>query len=227
MTPGYREQCIDIGLCRGRLFPGINGEAYPWQSDARSFYGYVHSVEGMAVRYYVIQVAPGKETDTEAFITRRIAEEVCASCFHPVRHVRKKFRGEWMDRHEKLMPGYVFLCSEDAEELFFSLKRIPMLTKLLGCDKEFFTALTDREAEWLEALISVDRDGRITGEVPLSQIEISENDEIRILSGPLQGMEGMIKRINLHKRVAEVEVEFMGRMIGLHLGIELLEKKQK
>lgn len=175
--------------------------------------------------YYVIQVSPGKEKDTELFIAKRIAKEVCSSCFHPVRHVRKKFHGEWMDRLEKLLPGYVFLSSEDAEELFFALKEIPMLTKLLGWELESFTALTYQETEWLEALISVDRDGRMTGEVPLSQIEINENDEIRILSGPLQNMEGMVKRINLHKRIAEVEVEFMGRMIVLHLGIEMVEKK--
>lgn len=176
--------------------------------------------------YYVIQVTPGKETDTEVFITKRVGEGVCASCFHPVRHVRKKFHGKWMDRCEKLLPGYVFLGSEDAEELYFSLKSIPMLTKLLGCSQEFYTALTEKEAEWLEKLISVDREGRITGEVPLSQIEMSENDEIKILSGPLQNMGGMIKRINLHKRIAEVEVEFMGRITVIHLGIETIEKKR-
>lgn len=175
--------------------------------------------------YYVIQVAPGKETDTELFIAKRIEGEACASCFHPVRHVRKKFHGEWVDRREKLLPGYVFLCSENAEELFFALKRIPMLTKLLGCSQEFFTPLTDRETVWLEALVSVDRDGRINGEVPLSQIEINENDEIRILSGPLQNMAGMVKRINLHRRIAEVEVEFMGRKTVIHLGIEMVQKR--
>lgn len=174
--------------------------------------------------YYVIQVAPGKEKDTELFISKRIAKELCSSCFHPVRHVRKKFHGEWMDRLEKLLPGYVFLSSEDAEELFFALKDIPMLTKLLGWELESFTALTDQETEWLEALIPVDRDGKTTGEISLSQIEVNKNDEIKILSGPLQNMEGMIKRINLHKRIAEVEVEFMGRMIVLHLGIEMIQK---
>lgn len=175
--------------------------------------------------YYVIQVAPGKEADTEVYITKRIEPEVYSSCFHPVRHVRKKFHGEWKDRHEKLLPGYVFMNSENAEELYFALKRVPMLTKLLGRDLEFFTALTDQETEWLEALVPVDQDGKITGEVPLSQIKVTENDEIKILSGPLQDMAGRVKRINLHKRIAEVEVEFMGRIITIHLGIEMVEKK--
>ena len=175
--------------------------------------------------YYVLQVAPGKEADTEAYIMKRVADELYSSCFHPVRCVRKKFHGEWMDKYEKLMPGYVFINSENAEELYMALKNIPMLTKFLGWNLEYVTALTEQETKWLEILVSSSKDGKVIGEVSLSQIELNDNDEIKILSGPLQNMEGMIKRINLHKRIAEVEVEFMGRMTVIHLGIEMVEKK--
>lgn len=177
--------------------------------------------------YYVIQVAPGKETDAELYITERVAEELYSSCFHPVRHVKKKFRGEWRDKHEKLLPGYVFINSENAERLHESLKGIPMMTKILGWHLEYITPLTDGETAWLEALVAVRQDGKITGEVPLSQIEISENDEVRILSGPLTDMAGMVRKINLHKRIAEVEVTFMGRRTVIHLGIEMIEKKEE
>jgi transcriptional antiterminator NusG len=88
-------------------------------------------VGDMAV-YYVIQVAPGKEEETERFIGERVSQEWYFSCFHPVRHVRKKFRGMWKDRQEKLLPGYVFIESENARELYMDLKNIPMMTKLLG-----------------------------------------------------------------------------------------------
>lgn len=175
--------------------------------------------------YYVLQVAPGKETDTEAYIIKRVEGALYSSCFHPVRRVRKKFHGEWVDKYEKLLPGYVFINSESAEELYLALKNIPMLTKFLGWNLECVTALTEQETKWLEILISTNKNGETTGEVPLSQIELNENDEIKILSGPLQNMEGMIKRINLHKRIAEVEVEFMGRITVIHLGIEMVEKK--
>lgn len=175
--------------------------------------------------YYVIQVEPKKEKDTEICIAKRIPHELYFSCFHPVRHVKKKFHGEWKDKLEKLLPGYVFISSEKAEELYLALKSVPMLTKLLGRDLEFFTALTEREAEWLETLIPIGQESDMIGEISLSQIEVDENDEIKILSGPLQDMAGRIKRINLHRRIAEVEVEFMGRMIILHLGIEMVEKK--
>ena len=175
--------------------------------------------------YYVIQVAPGKEVEAEIYIKERVALGLYSSCFHPVRHVRKKFHGVWEDKHEKLLPGYVFINSDNARELYLDLKRIPMMTKLLGRQKEFITALTEEETAWLEKIVSIGIDGNISGEVLLSQIEVSENNEVRILSGPLYNMDGMIKRINLHKRIAEVEVEFMGRKTVIHLGIEMVGKK--
>ncbi|MDE6951333.1 MAG: antiterminator LoaP [Lachnospiraceae bacterium] len=175
--------------------------------------------------YYVIQVAPGKEEETERYIVERIPEERCTSCFHPVRHVRKKFRGTWKDRHEKLLPGYVFINSENIKELYLDLKRIPIMTRLLGWEGEYITALIEEEVAWLEKIVCVGKNGEITGEVPISRIEVGENDEVEILSGPLQNMIGMVRRINLHRRVAEVEVVFMGRKIIIHLGIELVEKK--
>lgn len=189
-----------------------------------AYYGKYHNVEGVIV-YYVIQVAPGKEIETEKHIMERVPKELYISCFHPVRHVRKKFRGRWRDRHEKLLPGYVFINSETIEELYFGLKRIPMMTKLLGWEKESITALSDQERDWLEKIVSVDQTGKITGEVPLSQLEVNENSEVKILSGPLQEMSGMVKKINMHRRIAEVEVEFMGRMLVVHLGIEMIKKK--
>lgn len=175
--------------------------------------------------YYVIQVAPGKEEDVEMHITERVPEGLYSSCFHPMRHVRKKFRRKWRDKHEKLLPGYVFIDSEEVHELYLALRRIPMMTKLLGWDEKCIPALTERETAWLEKLISIGQDGSINGDVSLSQVEVDENDEVKILSGPLQDMEGMIKKINLHKRIAEVEVEFMGRKTVIYLGIEMIEKK--
>ena len=59
----------------------------------------------------------------------------------------------------------------------------------------------------------------------ISQVSVSEDDEITILSGPLKNMEGYIKKIDLHRRIAKVEVDFMNRKTVIHLGIEMVGKK--
>ena len=82
--------------------------------------------------YYVLQVAPGTEERTERLIRGQVRNRAYGRCFHPMRHVRKKFRGEWRDFHEKLLPGYVFITSESVRELYQELRQVPVLTKMLG-----------------------------------------------------------------------------------------------
>ena len=56
----------------------------------------------------------------------------------------------------------------------------------------------------------------------LSAIDFDENDRVRILSGPLMNFSGNVRRIDLHRRMAEVEVPFMGTLQCLRLGVEIL-----
>ena len=45
--------------------------------------------------------------------------------------------------------------------------------------------------------------------------------------GPLVGMEGMIKRIDRHKRMAVLEVELFNRISEVKVGLEIVEKVEK
>ena len=46
------------------------------------------------------------------------------------------------------------------------------------------------------------------------------------MSGPLTGMGKMVRRVNLHKRIAEIEVEIMQKKRVLYLGIEIEEDER-
>lgn len=177
-----------------------------------------------SVLYYVIQVVSGLEDRVEEQIKVMIEKELYDRCFHPIRHVKKKIRGEWKEFHEKLLPGYVFITSEDVRELYLRLRYVPAFTKMLGKDREQFIPLPKREVEWIEKIIdSTDENMR----VGISQIAVTEDDEITILSGPLKNIEGSIKKIDLHRRIAKVEVDFMNRKTVIHLGIEMVGKRYK
>lgn len=171
--------------------------------------------------YYVLQVTTGTEDRVEEQIRVMVENGLYDSCFHPMRRMRKKFRGEWKEVHEKLLPGYVFITSNCVQELYQELKNVLAFTRMLGKDREQFIPLSEHEVKWLERLIeSPER----SMEVQLSQVSVSENDIVTILSGPLKEMEGYIKKIDLHRRIAKVEVDFMNRKTIIHLGIEMLEK---
>ena len=198
--------------------------------------------------YYVFFVGTGKESQIESFIRTFVPEELYTDCFHPVRHLRKKIRGELRDRYERLTPGYVFVESDRIEDFCTEAAKIPLFLKILGRDEDgrdggdgdYFQALTERETIWLRRLMGQGNEGSVsegarrcqikfdkkTGNlghtVELSQVGFDENEQVIVLSGPLKDLQGQIKKINLHKRIAEVEMEFLGRKTLFHLGIELL-----
>ena len=182
------------------------------------------------MNYYVIQVTPREEETTETYIRKILPDGLFDQCFHPTRLIRKKFHGNWVDVHEKLLPGYVFITTENVQMLYLQLKKIPLLTKMLGKDMEYFVRLSGQEEHWLELLLKQSGAGDASdrnekNEVGLSRIDITEGNQIRVVSGPLKDIEGMVKKINLHKMIAEVEVPFMNGSTVIHLGIEMVEKK--
>ena len=182
--------------------------------------------------YYVIQVASGMEDRVEEQIGIIVEKGLYDEGFHPIRRVKKKIRGEWKELREKLLPGYVFITSDEVGELYQKLRDVPAFTKMLGKDGEGFLPLADHEVEWLKRITglgggknsSKNRNSKDM-EVQISQVSVSEDDEITILSGPLKNMEGYIKKIDLHRRIAKVEVDFMNRKTVIHLGIEMVGKK--
>ena len=91
-------------------------------------------------------------------------------------------------------------------------------SRLLGLNDEDVVALSDNEVMWLECLLSY-CDGH-NYEIPLSKVAI-DNGVVMFVSGPLKDMRHLIKKVNLHKRVADVRVELCGKIFSLYMGIEL------
>jgi transcriptional antiterminator NusG len=72
-----------------------------------------------------------------------------------------------------------------------------------------------------------DEDIKEEATAEVSQIDFGENDEVIILSGPLKDLKGCIKKLNLHKRVAEVEMSFMGRKTVIFMGVDWIMKPKE
>ncbi len=177
--------------------------------------------------WYVMQVILGQEERTALLAEKMIPQEILENSFVPVRRLRKKFHGVWHEVREKLFPGYVFLISGQPRLLYEELKNIPVMTKVLGRSREYFTPLPAEDVRMLEKL----QNGTCAGgcgnlEVDISRIAVEEGHEIRILSGPLKNLEGQVKKVNLHKRIAAVEIEFMGNRTLVHLGVEMVERME-
>ena len=173
--------------------------------------------------WYVMQVVSGQENRTTFLVKKMISEKLLESCFVPRRRLEKKYHGVWHEVAEILFPGYAFMISEQPRLLYEELKQIPALTRMLGRCEEYFTPLTEKDVRMLEKLRNgIGDSGKL--EVEISRIAVEQGKQIRILSGPLVNLEGQIRKVNLHKRIAVVEMEFMGNQSLVHLGVEMVEK---
>ena len=166
--------------------------------------------------WYVIQVRTGTEENICCQCRKIIDSSILERCFIPYYQEKKKYQGKWHTQERILFPGYVFLVTNYVEELYESLKDIIGSTRLIGTGEEI-VPLSEEEVTLLLRL------GKEEQLVELST-GIIENSQIRILEGPLVGMEGTIRKIDRHKRKAWLEIEMFGRTVEMQVGLEVIAK---
>lgn len=166
--------------------------------------------------WYVIQVRTGMEEEIRQQCERVIEKEILEHCFIPYCEQMKRYQGEWHKERKILFPGYVFLVSEDEEQLYHCLKKVIGLTKLIGTGKEVVPLAEDE----VDLLMEFGKEEQI---VAMSE-GIIEDDRVVVTSGPLKGHEGMIRKVDRHKRKAYLEVEMFGRKVETQVGLEIVAK---
>lgn len=172
----------------------------------------------MNIHWYVIQVRRGKEEEIAKKCRANISKEILEECFIPKSQQVRKFKGKWCQQNVILFSGYVFMISSHVKELFQELKKIPDITKLLGNDGNEIYPIYEDEVLFLMQF------GKNEHIVEMSKGYI-EGDRIFIESGPLLGKEGIIRKINRHKRIAEVEVSLFEQKTRVKVGLEVVSKK--
>ncbi len=164
--------------------------------------------KGMRIIWYLLKCPEGNETDymnrCPEIMDSGEMEEIL--CFQYQRMMR--YGGTWHLEKRMVLPGYVFVAGTDV-----SGKR-----KRQGSSKEKDKiSMTPCEAPYLKELCD-------NG----SLIEISKgvirNGAAIVTSGPLKGRESLIRRIDRHKRTAEIEIPFAGGQKQITVGLEIYEK---
>lgn len=162
----------------------------------------------------VVHVKEREERNAESFVENLLSKDLNARCFHLARDRRKKYEGQWRTIQENLFPGYVFIDTDQPDKVYGELKRVPR-SKLLFSDEEYVSTLERQESDFMELLADK------KGVIPISLVKVGDDGTIQYLSGPLENVKNRVKRVNLHKRVAELETSFLGRKKILYLGIEI------
>lgn len=168
--------------------------------------------------YYVIWTLTGKEDIVRDEILAQMGTEYNSRIYILMRERKQKYRGEWQIRKEKLFPGYLFMDLDAAqvEPVREALRRATEHAKVIRTGEELYPI---HEQE--ELLLR-----RLTGNTMNVAVSVGviEGDKIIVREGPLIGMEGLIKHIDRHKRMAVLEVELFNRVSEVKVGLEIVEK---
>ena len=169
-------------------------------------------------RWYVVQVATGKE-ETMCRLIEHLAPEGCLEeCFAPRYATEMKVRGEWVSAQKPLFPGYLIAVTNEPVQLADALRKTPEFARLLSMG-ETFVPLHGEDQAWIGAFTK--KGERV---VPMST-GVMEGDRVVVLDGPLFGCEAMIKSVNRHKSLAILEFEICGRTVTTKVGLGIVRKR--
>lgn len=155
-------------------------------------------------------------TGKEEKVMARINEAGMGHAFHP-RKTKPFFKnGKWEDRTVSLLPGYVFVISEEPTPLD-QLRRVQDVIRPLTYgpdDNEGYLSGQDRAlALWLM------QENGVVGNLDL----VKEGAQIRIIGGLLENLNGRVVKVDRRKRLANVELEIVGSIHNIWLGINFME----
>lgn len=137
--------------------------------------------------------------------------------FIPLAERMTKVGGEMTMVETRLFPGYVFIETDRAEDMYLRLKKIKAMTKLLKTGEEI-TPLYPEEEAYLRELEDEEHVVRYSE-------GYLEGDRLVVTSGALKDYEGRIKKILRHKRLVVLEVPLLGRKVEVTLGLGVVEKR--
>lgn len=171
--------------------------------------------------WFVFHVQTGREQTACDFLNKLFDGE---ESFAFIPQVEISFKNSKFLRKElkPMFPGYVITDSTLDENIFATeiykyVRFSKCIFDLLGNGELCHMKLTDNEKNFLLGFcngeyVAEESKGFIVGE------------KVYVTSGPLQGRESIIRRIDRHKRRAEIEVIYFGELKRITVAIEIVAK---
>lgn len=167
--------------------------------------------------WYVIQVVTGKEEETKNVIDKELSRQFFEDCFYIRRERVWRRDGQCIVHLETMFPGYLFISTDQPEEVYTELKAIPQITKLLRSEEDIFLTVSQEEREFLENLLDDDSENVVR----LSKVTVNEEKKILTAEGPLRHYVDRIVKKKLRLRYVMIEMELFEKKREILIGIKL------
>ena len=168
------------------------------------------------MNYYVIQVKTRGEDEYLRRAERFLGESETKLIF-PRRNLKIRRRGEWRDVVAPIFPSYLFLETEEVTpSLYERFRRIPGFFRFL-INNDNIVPMSDEDRALLTHFLSF---GEI---VDKSIVYFDERNRIRVVAGPLRGLEGRVVKVDRRKGRAKVRLDMYSDSFLIDLGFEALD----
>ncbi len=169
------------------------------------------------MRWYVLQTRTGEEEKVTGLIRKIVPPHLYEECFVVYHEQLWRRRQQNFVHVKRAFPGYVFITSREPEALFFCLKQVPAMSKMMADDESFFLTVEKEEQEFLKGIMNDDH------VICLSYLSTDGKGNIRQVSGPLKACVSGIVRCRFGKRHVLVRLRLLGEEKTVLLGIVLDE----
>lgn len=167
--------------------------------------------------WYVLQTRAGQEEKLAELISKMIPRGLYGECFVVYQEQLWRRKQQSFVHVKRAFPGYVFITSREPEALFFCLKQVPVMARMMVDEDRFFLSVEEDEAEFLEQIMNRDH------VIGLSYLSTDGRGNILQVSGPLEKCIDEVEKYRFGKRHVLVRVKLHGEEKTVLFGIVLNE----
>lgn len=170
-------------------------------------------------KWFIVQTYSGQEFRVQDRLSRIIEEKKLGDKIFrvliPVEDTIEIKNNKRIERSQKIYPGYIFIEAIMSEEVWFEVRQVTGVAKLVG-SKYAPTPVTEDE------ILRILR--KIGDKTKKIEVDFEIGEIIKIISGPFRGYSGPISEIQAEKGKLKSLISIFGRETPVELDFNQVEK---
>ena len=170
--------------------------------------------------WYVIHTYSGYENKVKANLERRVKtmekEDKIFRVFVPTDEETELKDGKKKIVKRKRFPGYVLVEMSMSDDSWYVVRNTPGVTGFVGSGNKPIP-LTEDEARAVLRHMGVEAEPKI-------RVDFEPGEQVKVVSGPFQGFDGIIQEVNAEKGKLRVLLSVFGRETPVELEFSGVQK---
>jgi len=172
-------------------------------------------------RWYVVHTYSGFENKVKQSIEQRAAamgaNQAVSQVLIPTETVVELRKGKRREASQKFFPGYVLVCMEMSDDLWYMIKNTPKVTGFVGPG----VRPTPIPEEQVRIILQQVETGT---ERPKHRVLYSRGENVRVVDGPFSNFTGVVDEVKPEKGRLKVMVSIFGRPTPVDLEFLQVER---